>query len=322
MFRIAFMMPVFLLMISFSADAAEDVRYISFSSNRSGNADIYIIDTNGENLRNITDRRTNEADATWSPDGRFLAYSSDQNGNFDIYVMDIETGKNRRLIQDPGIDACAAWSPDGQWIAFCSNRSGSFEIYKMDVRGKNLQRLTRLPGGNTDPAWSPDSQEIIFNSFRRNKEGFREQFLYLMSADGKNLRQLMKVAAGGAAWSPNGSQIIFSTTRDDADGEDTFDLFTIDLNNQGSRQLTHGPKWELDPAWSPDGQWITFEARTPRQNKTSAIYVMDAAGGELRQLTDELSMNWSPAWVPVRSALSVQPNASMLTTTWGKVKKK
>lgn len=315
-------MPIFLLMISFSADAAENIRYISFSSNRSGNADIYIIDTNGENLRNITDRQMNEADATWSPDGRFLAYSSDQNRNFDIYVMDIETGKNRRLIQDPGVDACAAWSPDGQWIAFCSNRSGSFEIYKIDVQGKNLQRLTRLPGGNTGPAWAPDSQKIIFNSFRRNKEGVREQFLYVMSANGKNLRQLMKVAAGGAAWSPDGSQIIFSTTRDDADGEDTFDLFTIDLNSQGSRQLTHGPKWELDPAWSPDGQWITFEARTPRQNKTSAIYVMDAAGGEPHQLTDELSMNWGPAWVPARSAYPVEPDASMLTTLWGKLKQK
>lgn len=319
MFKTVYLL-ISLLLITSVWTYAEDVRYISFSSNQSGNADIYIIDINGENLRNITDRRTNEADATWSPDGRFLAYSSDQNGNFDIYVMDIETGKNRRLIQDPGVDACAAWSPDGQWIAFCSNRSGSFEIYKIDVRGKNLQRLTRLPGGNTGPAWSPDSQEIIFNSFRRNKEGFREQFLYVMSADGKNLRQFLKVAAGGAAWSPDGSQIIFSTTRDDADGEDTFDLFTIDLNNQGLRQLTHGPKWELDSAWSPDGQWITFEARTPRQNKTSAIYVMEAAGGEPRQLTDELSMNWRPAWVPARRALSVQPNAVLLTTLWGEIK--
>ena len=90
---------------------ADDVRYVTFSSNRDGNADIYIIDTNGKNLRNITDRRTNEADATWSPDGRFLAYSSDRNGNFDIYVMDVETEKSRRLTQDFGIDACAAWSP-------------------------------------------------------------------------------------------------------------------------------------------------------------------------------------------------------------------
>ena len=310
----------FLIITSVWTYAAGDVRYISFSSNRTGNADIYTIDANGKNLRNITDRRTNEADATWSPDGRFLTYSSDQNGNFDIYVMDIETRKNRRLIQDPGIDACAAWSPDGQWIAFCSNRSGAFEIYRINASGKNLQRLTRLPGNNTTPGWSPDSQQIIFTSSQRNEKGHRESFVYVMRADGRNLRKFIKVAAGGPSWSPDGNQILFSTTRDNEDGEDTFDLFVINLNNQGVRQLTQGPKWELAPQWSSDGQWITFEAREPRQNKTSAIYVMNAAGGELRQLTDELSMNWSPAWVPVRSALSVQSNASMLTTLWGEIK--
>ncbi|MDE0553509.1 MAG: hypothetical protein OXI24_04790, partial [Candidatus Poribacteria bacterium] len=198
--------------------------------------------------------------------------------------------------------------------------SGSFEIYKIDVRGKNLQRLTRLPGNNTSPAWAPDSQSIVFNSFWRNKDGIREQFLYVMDADGQNLRQFIEVAGGGAAWSPDGTQILFSTTRNDEDGEDTFDLFVTNFDDQEHGQLTHGPEWELDPAWSPDGQWVTFEAREPRQNKTSAIYVMNATGGELRQLTDELSMNWSPAWVPVRSALSVQPNAALLTTLWGRLK--
>ena len=301
---------------------AEDVRYISFSSNQSGNYDIYIIDTNGGNLQNITDNRTDDYGAAWSPDGHYFAYTSDPNRNADIYVMDMETEKKLRLTKDPGIDTMPEWSPDGKWIAFCSDRSGAFEIYKMDVRGKNLQRLTRLPGKNTSPAWSPDSQSIVFNSFTRNKEGVREQFLYLMSADGKNLRQFIEVAGGPAAWSPDGNQILFSTTRDDADGEDTFDLFVINPDGQERRQLTQKPKWELDPKWSSDGQWITFEARTPRQNKTNAIYVMNVVSGELRQLTDELSMHGAPAWVPERKAFPVQPNAALLTTLWGKIKQK
>lgn len=310
-----------LLLITCVCTYAEDVRYISFSSNREGNSDVYIIDTNGENLRNLTDRhRTNDAYATWSPNGRFFAYSSDPNGNVDIYVMDIETGENRRLTKDPGIDFTAAWSPDGHWIAFCSNRSGANEIYKMDVNGKNLQRLTRLPGSNTSPAWSPDSQWIVFRSLWRNKEGFREYFLYIMRADGGNLRQLIKAATSKSSWSPDGTKILFSTTRDGEDGEDTFDLFAVSPDGEDLRQLTLKPKWMMSPAWSLDGQWITFEAREPRQNETSAIYIMSAAGGEPRQLTGELSMNWEPAWVPVRSAYPVEPDAALLTTLWGKIK--
>ena len=73
--------------------------------------------------------------------------------------------------------------------------------------------------------------------------------------------------------------------------------------------------------WSPNSQWITFEAREPRQNGTSAIYIMNAVDGELRQLTDELSLNWGPAWVPVRRAFPVQPSAVLLTTLWGKLKR-
>lgn len=303
-------------MTSFWTHAAEDVPCISFASNRSGNFDIYTIDINGENLRNITDSRKNEAGATWSPDGHFFAYHAELNRNTDIYVMDIETKKSRRLTKDPGNDVMAAWSPDGQWIAFSSDRSGSYEIYKMDVRGKHLQRLTRLPGLNTSPAWSPDGQWIVFASFFHDKGNF----LYVMSADGKDLRQLIKVAAAGASWSPDGRQILFSTTRDDADGEDTFDLFVTDLNGQEPRQLTDKPKWELNPAWSPDSRWVTFDAREPRQNATSAIYVMNAADAELRQLTDELSLNWGPAWVPVRRAFPVQPSAVLLTTLWGRLK--
>ncbi len=323
LFKKMHLVIIFFLATSVWVYTADEARYISFSSNRTGNADIYTIDTNGENLRSITDRRrTDDAYATWSPDGRFLAYTSDPNGNPDIYVIDIETEESRRLTKDPGIDFLAAWSPDGQWIAFCSNRSGAFEIYKMDIRGKNLQRLTNLPGSNTSPAWSPDSQQIIFRSLWRNEKGFRQYFLYVMSADGENIRQLIKAAASGASWSPDGNRILFSTTRDGEDGEGTFDLFVVRPSGKDLRQLTNEPKWVMGPAWSPDGQWITFEAREPRQNATSAIYVMNAAGGELRQLTDELSMNWSPAWVPMRSTFPVQPNASMLTTLWGKLKEK
>lgn len=317
MFKAMFVISVLLLMASFRAYTAEDVPYISFSSNRSGNFDIYTIDINGENLRNITDSQKNEAGATWSPDGHFFAYHAELNGNTDIYVMNIETKKSRRLTEDPGNDAMAAWSPDGKWIAFCSDRSGSYEIYKMDVRGKHLQRLTRLPGRNASPAWSPDSQWIVFNSF----QGFRNNFLYVMNSDGEDLRQLIKVAGAGASWSPDGKQILFSTSRDDADGEDTFDLFVTDLNGQEPRQLTDAPKWELDPVWSPDSRWITFDAREPRQNAMSAIYIMNAAGGELRQLTDDLSLNWGPAWVPVRRAFPVQPSAVLLTTLWGRLKR-
>ena len=70
------------------------VGYITFSSNRSGNYDIYMIDRHGENLQRLIGGRANEVHARWSPNGRFLAYASNENAAFyDIYVMDM---RNKR----------------------------------------------------------------------------------------------------------------------------------------------------------------------------------------------------------------------------------
>ena len=72
------------------ADAVGSER-ISFASNRIGNFNINVMDTNGENLRNLTDTPARELAPAWSPDGRFLAYISRRDGDRRIYVMDTKT---------------------------------------------------------------------------------------------------------------------------------------------------------------------------------------------------------------------------------------
>ena len=61
-------------------------QYISFSSLRSGNLEIYVIDTDGKNLRNLTNHPASDHSATWSPNGRSFAYVSHQDGKGEIYI--------------------------------------------------------------------------------------------------------------------------------------------------------------------------------------------------------------------------------------------
>ena len=300
---------------------ASGVRYISFASNRTGNYDIYLMDIHGENLRNLTNHPANEFSPTWSPDGQFLAYASNREGNYEIYVMNIKTQQHRQLTNDPGNDISPAWSPDGRWIAFSSERAGgrrpNYDIYRMDVNGKKLQRLTNQTY-NRYAAWSPDSQWIAFYSIDwQNLKGA----IYLMTADGRKLRHLTKASTGGATWAPDGKQIAFPLL------QDRRSINIVVLNTEGGehRNLTDREAFEKvdrSPVWSPDGEWIIFVSHRldpAGQLGLGDISVINATGGEPRQLTTHPSNDTNPAWVP-ETFFSVSPSAEKMTTLWSRLK--
>ena len=79
--------------------------YISFDSNRTGQSDIYIIDTNGKNLRNLTNHPADDWSATWAPDGRSFAFASNRDGNSEIYIKTFNVAKVRRLTNHPEFDS-------------------------------------------------------------------------------------------------------------------------------------------------------------------------------------------------------------------------
>ena len=311
-----------ILTISVTAEGME-VGYISFTSNRRGNYDIYIIDRHGENLQRLIGGRANEVHARWSPNGRFLAYASDENTAFhDIYVMDMRNKQRWRLTDHPANDTTPTWSPDGKWIAFISNRSGKYRIYRMDIEGEKLSQLTR-GGDDWGPSWSPDGKWIAFNTLQPDK------FIYLsvMSSNGRKPKLLSKAGEGGryTGWSPDSKRLAFATWELGRG----IKIATIDLDGGNPRRVTLGglnvrgrPIMNHSPAWSPDGKWIAYVSGSFEFEHQSSIYVVDAAGEEHAdsiQLTTHLSRNMSPAWVP-ELFFSVSPSREKITTLWGKLK--
>ena len=340
-----------LLSITNSAAAAGSER-ISFASNRTGNLDIYIININSENLRNVTNHAVNhfepwvlpsEPAYTWSPDGHFLTYASEQDGDFKIYVMDTRTREHRRLTHHHESEWAPAWSPDGKWIAFVSR--DDYDIYKTDVNGAQMIRLTDI-GGNGRPAWSPDGKQIAFFS---NKRGKRYS-LYVMNADGRRLRRvpdggiqaIRGVFQNECTWSPDGKQIAFSLYLPKSRREH---LCVIDVDGRNFRQLTRGdpigkakeaeeplnfPPPPLhpplptigSPAWSPDGKWIAYVYSDEMFWQTADIYVIDAAGNASgKPLVEGGRQDLSPAWVP-DGFLAVFPSTEKQTTLWSRLKQK
>ena len=131
---------------------------IVFVSDRDGNGEIYVMDTEGKNQRNLTNHPASDFAPAWSPDGKKIAFvSTRRRGSDDIYVMDAKGRNVQRLTDHPGSDEKPAWSPDGRKIAFNSNRDGSDDIYVMDADGKNVRKITNHPRNDYFPTWSSDS---------------------------------------------------------------------------------------------------------------------------------------------------------------------
>lgn len=309
-FGIALMLSLFLMSLN-----ASSAPYISFSSNRTGNYDIYVIDTNGENLRNLTNHPAYDDQSTWAPDGRSFAFVSDRDGNYDIYVMKVNETEPRRLTNHPALDRDPAWSPDGSSIAFRSRRDRPLDsdIYKIDINGENLQRLTDEGKYNFFPAWSPDGERIAFYSHRNNWIG-----IYLMNADGTRIRPIINQHGGGTpCWSPDGKQIAYAV------GLMGSGIYIMGVNGQNPRRMSPVNIWSHNPAWSPDGSWIAYDAEIENPgnnpNVDVNIYTVSVEGGEPRQITKHAGKDRYPAWVP-EGFLSVSPSAEKQTTLWGRLK--
>ena len=282
---------------------------IVFASDRDGNREIYVMDIDGKNSRNLTNNRHADRSPSWSPDGKRIVFTSQRDGNWEIYVMDADGSNPRRLTENPKNDQFPSWSSDGERIAFMSDRDGAdlhFDIYVMDADGGNPQNLTNNPFDERYPSWSPDGERIAFSARREgnfeNKFGITYE-IYVMDDDGGNLQRLTNNLTEDQypAWSPDGKRIAFSARRDGHFENQlgiTYEIYVMDADGQNEQRLTENQQNDWFPSWSPDGERVAFAADRKGDFANFEIYVIDNDGGNQRRLTENRVDDWSPSWSP------------------------
>lgn len=191
---------------SFSADG----KWIVYTSERGGPANIFRVRLDGSGREQLTDNNGFDDQAVLSPDGRTLAFVSTRGGGVaNIWLKDLTTGNLRSLTG--GLPAekgrlrdalRPSWSPDGKWIAFSSDRGSQLEPHAIPA-----------------PGW----------------EHIQRSSVYIIRADGTGLRMLSDGLeyAGSPKWSADGKSVIYYSMPP----EQTFAARTVGM---GAGQLEAG----------------------------------------------------------------------------------
>jgi len=216
-------------------DWSEDGSKLIFVQNKN----IYSVNSNGSDLRQLTDDAFDKTMPSWSQDPTKVLYNRAQGGaSYEVYLVDANGTNQRELAngEEP------RWSPDGTKISFVSGEA----IYLMNGDGANLQKLADGEG----PRWSPDGTQISFIS---------AEAIYLISPSSLNAIELVsayRIERNSSEWSPDSKNIFYlaDETKYAATGIYVFNI----ADKQKVFYMTFINRGELGN-WSPDSSRFVYK---------------------------------------------------------------
>jgi TolB protein len=272
------------LMRTFNNRPGVFLSQIAFASDRTGQWEIWLMDWDGANQRQITRHGALSILPSWSPDNERMVYTSFARGTSDMYIINRRGGGRVRINSGLALNTSATFSPISNDIAFVGSVRGNPDIYLIKDDGSNLRRLTTTTSIESTPEWSPTGRQIAFTSGRTGTPQ-----IYVMDAEGTNERRISFEGNWNddAVFSPDGEKIAYTSR---VNGR-----FQIRIANviTGEGSIIAGEGSNEQPTWSPDGQWIAFQS--DRKGRKWQVFRMRADGSDLLQLTFD-GENKEPDW--------------------------
>ena len=174
---------------------------ITYSSNQTGNWDIYTMNANGTGQRDITDNPARDEYSDWSADGT-IVFGSDRDGHRSreaaLYVTNTDGSNVRRVTWLQSMDAVPSFSPDGTKLTYvdmvCDNGGcGPSHVYISNVDGTGVQRLTKGNNNDWNPVFSPDGTKVAFMTASMHdliRIGDAHDDIYTVNVDGTGVQNL------------------------------------------------------------------------------------------------------------------------------------
>ncbi|HEV2199247.1 MAG TPA: hypothetical protein VGR73_05470 [Bryobacteraceae bacterium] len=262
---------------------------IYFVSDRSGYKEIWSMDYDGKNQKQLTQYKSTSNMPAVSPDGSMFAFTTYAGGNPQIRIHSTTTGR-RVPFYNPvsSVVETPEFTPDGKQLLFATALDGWVQICVAGTDGSGFRRISNVRSIEVSPRVNPKTgTDMLFISGRSGR-----QQLWRSTLDGADLQRLTtgEGDVSNPSWNPNGRTIAFAWTRGYEPGN--FNIFVMDVATLQPVQLTQGVGRNENPWWAPDGVHLVFSSK--RGNATQ-IYTMLADGTGVQQLTTQ-GNNIQPVW--------------------------
>jgi Tol biopolymer transport system component len=311
-----------------------DGKTIAFQGYRAGTYDIWAVQVDGTNQRQLTRGPFDDREPAWSRDGTRVAFSSDRGesisagqtsagvGNYNIWILDTRSGQLTQVTKDRADDFMPTWSPDDAEIAFISTRAGGQTIWALNI-SSGAERRVSAEGVRADaPSWGPGGK-LVYHS----TAGIGSQ----LEVDGTGLTGEENAFPFRASWASSNEIVYVSDgkiRRRTLDGTPsrtiefsaTLPVRAASLSKETAQtrsrvlpppasHLRQPVKGVLSPAVSPDGRAIAFAALNDLH-----VYTL---GAKSENVTNDRFLDTEPAWSPDGRSLAWSTDrAGQLLDLW------